>query len=694
MELMSQQHEDVYQLFYNSLKEIRDLFHKSGRFDDANSKLDEIVKLISIYLYQIMYPENTNVNLRNLLQRYKIDRNFNIVSKLKEMFTVVAADQAFLNTDGTSIFGSNPQLAIHESDPEFAYRLLLLVVNSMDKALITNNNGHKFDLLNEAFGHFVRDNFRNHIEDAQYMTPPEVVDFMSRIALNDLTKGNANGDTLRVVDPCCGVGSFLSSFYRLSRATSEFPFKNIEIFGQDKVDRMVRLSKINLMLFNTPNHQISYGNSLIGYSDLDQLDESVDLILTNPPFGARFNSHEIRQQPSKHYPLLHDLSRTNGKNFPSELLFIDRCLSLLKPGGKLLTIVPDSVISAKGIFEIYRKRLGQYATVRMIVELPLVTFAQAGTRTKTHILYIEKHSKNKLFNKTYVFMGLSTQLGFDVKSRKGTPVKVRVGANDLPLIADEYIKAHSQFSKIEASYKMLHSSPSCVLVDSEHILKESWNPNHYNATRYKSISTIKQTAKSDVILMKLEDIVEFLSADRRKDIIKENSKCISVLHVMNEGVINYNELLTYRPKHPGINCYPGEILFSRINPRIPRVLVVPDVGFPLTCSTEFEIMNSKIHIDNYAIMMLLLSPLAQKQIQFLTSGTSSSHNRIKTKELKKVVLPVPKSGTATYDEFKSVVNEYAKSVISLNEIHMRLVSLKPKLVNTILNLPTPLPQDM
>ena len=686
---------NVYQTFYCALKGVRDLFHKSGRFDDSNVKLDEIVKLISLYLYQ-SYSQSS---LRELLTSYESDHSFDVTAKLKQSFSRLAADKQFLNDDATSVFGSNPQLNIQDGHSEFAYELLKLVIDSMDS--ITTNGGldANFDLLNEAFGHFVRDNFRNHIEDAQYMTPPEVVEFMARIALHDFSQSHsAPKGRFVVMDPCCGVGSFLSTFYRLARNHPEFESCTIEVVGQDKVDRMVRLSKVNMMLFNTENHKLTVGNSLVGESALSNYDGQVDLILTNPPFGAKFSGQEVYRNYKK-YPLLHDLARKNGKSFTSEVLFIDRCLALLKPGGRLLVVIPDNVISANGMPAILRQRLSTCAFIKLIVELPTVTFAQAGTRTKTHILYLQKCPSSTLarqpvlegfgdladetllwqsdvLTKHPVFMALSDDLGFEVKSRRGSPVKVNVGENDLPLILEGYASKRPIAQDFEQEYQVVRDKPSCVFVDPTTVLESSWTPNHYNAARYNAVTQLRARANQDIELLPLRKVVDFLSANRRQDLIAEESKCISVLHVMSDGVIDYNGLLNYAPKHAGIPCQPGDLLFSKINPRIPRTLIVPDVKISLTCSSEFEIMNSKIHIDNYAIMMLLLSSLVQEQIQFLTSGTSSSHNRIKTKELKQVLLPIPKEGTDTLIDLKKTARKFKQSVETLNTTYLDLVNIR------------------
>lgn len=675
--------DNTYEQFYQSLKGIRDLFHKSGRFDDSNTKLDEITKLIVLYLYQL--EQCLNVNLKDLLFEYEHNPAYSIALELKQAFGTLLTDKMLLNADGTSIFGSAPQLAIQDNDNEFAYQLLKLVTETIDSLNGDKGANIQFDLLNEAFGHFVRDNFRNNIEDAQYMTPPEVVEFMSQVALYDIVcEENPSGEYI-VVDPCCGVGSFLSSFYKLAKAHPHFEHCTVKVYGQDKVDRMVRLSKINLMLFNTKDHLITAGNSLVGASTLTDLDSKVDLILTNPPFGARFSSHEIYVQSANRYPLLHDLARTNGKNFTSELLFIDRCLALLKPGGRLLAVVPDSVISSRGLAATLRQRLAQHADIKMIAGLPTVTFAQAGTRTKTHILYIQKHISSARSRQSPIFMAHSADIGFEVKSRKGSPVKVISGTNDLPLILNAYKKARSSEPINRANgYQVIVTTPSCVQVESNTVLKGSWTPNHYNAARYNAIIELTDNAKQDIELVPLKDIANFITTTRRRDIVSEDSKCISVLHVVGEGVIDYGEFFSYAPKYPGIPCRPGDLLFSKINPRIPRALVAPDLGVPLTCSTEFEIMDSKTDIDNYAIMMLLLLPTVQEQIKHLTSGTSSSHNRIKTSQLSKVLVPLPKTGTAAFDNFAILAQQYKEHINSLNTTYLNLLHLKPE-INQLLN---------
>jgi hypothetical protein len=135
-------------------------------------------------------------------------------------------------------------------------------------------------------------------------------------------------------------------------------------------------------------------------------------------------------------------------------------------------------------------------------------------------------------------------------------------------------------------------------------------------------------------------------------------------------------VLTYDPNDQGIVCRSGDLLFSKINPRILRVLVVPELGLNLTCSSEFEILNSTTELSNYGLKLLLMLPSVQTQINYLTSGTSSSHNRIKSADLANVLIPLPKTGTQLYDELFAKAKEYERRNKKLNELKLEMSGLK------------------
>lgn len=654
----------VYVDLYDSLSNLKNKMHRNGRLDDANAKLDELVKVLAICLATSKHWIDSN-SIERILQGGQTNKNF--VKDLKQLFKKTSELQQFKNNDGTSIFGANPSINIQNTENDFAFSLLESINKAFTSTINTNKSNHPFDLLNESFGHFIRDNFRNNIEDAQYMTPPEVVNFICQWTLNDILNEDKKllEKNFIVMDPSCGVGSFLASFY--SHAVKKIPSlrSSISLVGQDKVDRMVRLSKINMMLFGSDNFHIECGNSLVNNQFLNNYNGKVDLIITNPPFNAKFKSTEINKEPKENFPLLNDINKTSTK-IDSELLFIDREISLLKEGGRLFVVLPDSTISSHGLSATLRERLSKVTEIKGLIELPAVTFAQAGTRTKTVILYLQKKSKPKHLGLTLV--STIHSLGFDVSIRKGVTIKKYQGVNELEsLIA--IIKKNKNIKK----RKILLSNPSCVLEDEETILAGAWTPSHYSSKRIKS--EIKISKMKGFKSIELQELVNIETKKRRRFKEEDGSKCISILHIIGDGFINVNELISYAPKTKGTVCYPGDILYSKINPRITRVIVVPNFDFPLTCSPEFEIMSVKDNIDSYWLSYLLQEPLVQDQLQSLTSGTSSSHNRIKTNDLLKVKIPVPIS-VEQKNEVENIVKIYQQSITSLIDNTIKIYKLR------------------
>jgi len=650
-----------YRGFYEALSELRELFHSTGRFDDSNAKLDEITKLFATYL---AYKSKQ-------IAHFPLESadDVALIESLQAAFAEVAMLPSYRNETGASIFGSAPSLSLRALDGLIARKIVSLVRYSIDTALANSGLARPFDIINEAFGHFVRDNFRGNIEDAQYMTPPEVVDFMVQIALDDLDRrqlssSKEDGDLL-VVDPSCGVGSFLTSF------NQQYALRGLKrplrLFGQDKVERMVRLSKINLELFGNQQGAITIGNSLFAGSPLDRLNGKVDLILTNPPFGARFDAADIALCSGN--LSIFSTPRLSARTIDSELLFIDRDLSLLREGGRLLIVVPDSAVSSSGPASIVRQYIRKNATLQAIIELPPVTFAQAGTRTRTVVLYVEKTNPKK--SAKPVLFAKAEQLGFDVKSRKGVQIKVSSGNNDLTSIRAAYSALRARHQPDDA---VLSKAPSAVAIAYSEVLGGSWTPNHYHADRIITLERLH--ASKDVTPTRLDELVEFVADSRKTQRYSEGSTFIGVLHILTEGVLDVAGIRSYKPKTPGVPTHAGELLLSKINPRIPRVIVVPDLGLRVLCSAEFEVMRARKAVDPYFIAFLLNTEYAQRQIRSLTSGTSASHNRIKTRDLAQVLLPVPLKSSKSGRKVRESVRRYRDAITTITRAYSDLADVE------------------
>ena len=649
--------------FNSGLWNMRELFHRTGRLEDSNSKLDEITKLLCLELVSVKDPAIGVPSLRSIVENYESKPG--IVKALNSTLVIAAKSRILRNYDGESLLGPNPKFSISESEDFLAQELVHIIIESFNDHLRASENTDTFEFLNEAFGHFVRENFRQNIEDAQYMTPPEVVNFMVKLGSKTLMEDQDNKQKeLIVCDPSCGEGSFLAQFYRVWLASMKMQKTKIKLVGQDKVDRMARLSLLNLSLFGVSKPAISRGNSLMPGSPLDELNGKCDLILTNPPFGARFPCFELADYSTTLYPSLRNYIKRKQGQIDSELLFVDRYISLLKPGGTVLAVLPDSVVSSSGLPAFLREILSNNWSIRSVTALPSVTFAQAGTRTKTCVLEIKKTRPKK---SSITILSNVTSIGFEVSIRKGVPYKKLDGENELTVLADMVIEK-LPYVKQNSELEVLCNQPSSVIAPQTYITAEGWTPSHCSSSRLHALDAIKKfEGNPEYYVYHLSDLVSNPPTKRRGIPTSGSEKCISVLHVGDFGSLNMRELLNYEPKTPGKICSRGDLLFSKINPRIPRALVVPDIPFELTCSTEFEVMRVRDGFDPYEVMLLLLSDVAQNQIKALTSGTSSSHNRIKTRELMTVKIPIPRKDSSLRSEYESIIDKFRVANETLNK---------------------------
>ena len=607
-------HETPYRKIYRSLQLVRETFHREGRISDANAKLDETVKFLLVHFGRLKgFVSSTDY--RALSRRDTFS-----VSLLNRVMAQLLSRPLFRRRGLGPIFGRNPSTIFRSGDDTVAFELFAAAGQAFD-AQVTGTKD--LDILNEAFGHHVRDNFRNDIEDAQYMTPPEVVNFMVDLGMKVAVTGRRGRlDDFMLADPSCGVGSFLTRWRAVySRRVGAARATRLKCVGQDKVERMVRLSAVNFVLSGGENDDVFLGNAIEDGSPIGRFDSGVDLILTNPPFGARFSVEKLRRTSSESTPFF---AKTTKTFIESEFLFLERYLTLLRPGGTCLVVVPDRVISAKGTAALARQYLARNADIVGVVELPPVTFAQAGTRTKTAILGFRKRVKPK--KSYYVFFSEATDIGFQVSKRKGVAIKNQSGTNQLPEIMRMFREGRGVTQELSASgaaWGWREVAPSVTV---------AWTPR----TLLFDHDSLQHRVRGR--LARLGDLVE-PPQQRRPLAYTEKHYFVSVLHVIGRCILDVAAIKSYRPVTPGFAIEPGEVLVSRINPRIPRVVVVPDLGRQLLCSTEYEILRPTSGVSPYGLGFMLLDPVVQQQIAAMTAGTSASHNRIGPGRVYDVLVP-------------------------------------------------------
>ncbi len=171
-------------------------------------------------------------------------------------------------------------------------------------------------------------NLGNRKATGAYYTPASVV----KKLIGALFEANA-AEGKRVLDPCCGTGSFL---LRLPEGVGME-----SIYGSDTDGISVCLARINLALkFCAPKQEILYGQIRVKDFLAFKGEGYFDYIIGNPPWGYRFTEEEKRRLRDRY-------SCAQGKNIESYDLFIEQAVSNLKCGGILSFVLPESILNVK-----------------------------------------------------------------------------------------------------------------------------------------------------------------------------------------------------------------------------------------------------------------------------------------------------------------------------------------------------------
>ena len=182
-----------------------------------------------------------------------------------------------------------------------------------------------------------------------------------------------------VADPACGTGGFLLAAYehmkKQSNEISKLDFlRNKALFGADNTPLVVTLASMNLYL-----HDIGTKGSPIVCQDslLDTSDRMFDVILANPPFGTR------PQGSGEVFVVRTEFIKTSD----NQLNFLQHIMSIVKTGGRVAVVLPDSVLSDGKDATAIRKKLMKDFNLHTILRLcPGLFYANIST----NVLFLDK----------------------------------------------------------------------------------------------------------------------------------------------------------------------------------------------------------------------------------------------------------------------------------------------------------------
>ncbi len=276
-----------------------------------------------------------------------------------------------------------------------------------------------FDIRSSTLAEFITPDIRKGL--GIFLTPSPVVQMIINYINPDMKS--------KILDPACGSGTFLIEVLKFFKTKNKKSNKPLHIFGFDKNPKMLLLAKLNLShIKNTV-----FEDNLIDTIKSPQ-EESYNLIVTNPPFGVSVDS---RNYNFNSYKTCQDEYGYNLKTQTSEIVFMEKCLKLLKPNGRLAVVVPRSIVTNNNLQKA-RSVLSTYGYIEAIINLPPETFILSGTQTATSILFIKKYKNEKEpLEYLNIVIGNIFNTGYDSTGRKKTGEQLSL----LPALMKECLKS-------------------------------------------------------------------------------------------------------------------------------------------------------------------------------------------------------------------------------------------------------------
>lgn len=436
------------------VKALEELVLAGSGFDSFN----EIFKLIYAKIYDEKYAKDRNGELL-FRQSSNPQITYDTINRLFE--------KAKNEWPGMFLAGETIQLSPSH---------LSVCIGELEDIRLLDAN---LEIIDSAFEYLLPSIAKG--EKGQYFTPRYVIDMAVKML-------NPTQDEY-IIDPASGSGGFLihamhwvwdHDLAESSRET-KIHYAATKMYGIDFADTSVKISRALMLIagdgkshifrLNSLNSREWYGDNqenlkaraelmdrLYKFNDYVKDAENqknftyfdFDVLLTNPPFAGEVKE---RQLLNEYFLAKNDKGKLRNK-MERHILFVERALSLLKPGGRMAIVLPQGVLNNTNM-EYIRNWLFDNARILAVVGLHVNTF-KPHTGTKTSVLFLQKWQENEKPLEDYpIFMAVSKKGGKDnsgdymyKKDADGNIIIDYKGHkavdHDLDQIADAFIKFAKQ----------------------------------------------------------------------------------------------------------------------------------------------------------------------------------------------------------------------------------------------------------
>lgn len=543
---------------------------------------------------------------------------------------------------------------------------LAYIVGRLQYISLSKTSG---DIKGEAFQTFVNRHQRG--DRGEFFTPHPIV----RLAVEMINPKPHE----RVIDPACGSGGFLiqaiNHVQKNNSKLDESTYVQENITGIEFNPDVALSAMIRLVFEGGTGLEIICANALI---EDEKLNNSFDIVLTNPPFGNKgkvedqkiLKSYLLTRKWNKSSSNGWEVSKTVLAGQSPDVLFIEKSIKLLRAGGRMAIVLPDGLLQNISNGHI-RYWLRSQAKILGVVSIPQEAFVPYGTGIKTSLLVIQKLPANN----NSCFMAQIKKMGYDVKgqavykrSESGVIARTKSG---LPIVDDDIDDISKSFSSfINGEFEQ---NSDYVYTVQNDLLNSRLDAEHYLPNDQKLLEHLKSVGAKPLgeIADILSDSDDFrLASDSEIKYIAISDVDYRTMQVVSQQIIKAHEApsrATYRVRNGDIiTAVSGA---STGSSRQATALITEDEDGAI-CSNGFSVLRNIHGVEPLFLLAYMRTDHFLRQVKRFMTGHAIP--TISVDDLSKILVPIPP---------KSEQQRIAKSIAEIQTMRREALKAGEKVVN-------------
>jgi len=512
---------------------------------------------------------------------------------------------------------------------------LAFVVGRLQYTSLSRTAG---DIKGEAFQVFVSRHQRG--ERGEFFTPHPIV----KLAVEMI----APKPDEKVGDPACGTAGFLiqtvSYLARSHRHFDKASYIKANLRGIEFNPDVALSASIRLAFEGGEGTEISCANTLL---ENEQLNGTFDVVLTNPPFGSKGKVED--QRILKSYLLARKWNKTANNGWEAshqvlagqspEILFIEKCLRLLRAGGRMAIVLPDGLLQNISNGHI-RYWIRSQARILGVVSIPQEAFVPYGTGIKTSLLLLQKLPAKV----ESVFMARIRNIGYDVKGQplykrddNGKLLRSASGAQVLDDDTGEIAQAYSDLNNGERA-----SRNENIFTVQDRSLNSRLDVEHYLPRDKKLIEHLKAHGAKPLgmiadILTESDDFR--LAEDAEIKYIAISDVDSRSMQVVSPQIIKAHEA----PSRATYRVQEGDIITavagaSTGTPKQATALITEEEDDAI-CSNGFAVFRNVHGVEPLFLLAYMRTEFYLRQVRRMMTGHAIPC--VSIEDLSKVLIPIP-----------------------------------------------------